>query len=329
MKQFTSYGLRLVTYGLRLTVFLLLTAHGSRLTVFGAFKDSGWGVRPAGMGGAFCAISDDANGPLYNPAGISQSEKKHLTLMYAKPYWGLDLGKADLGLSFLSAVYPVENIGVFGAGAAQFTDGLTYNETAVFVSCAKSMKDFFKDFSPEVSLGLNIKYLYHSYDLDARTRGDPVFAGGDSKGAFAVDAGIFSVPVPEYIPELRAGVSVKNIGRPNIGLNDDDIVPLETRLGFAYDIGEKSGEEILIIFAADLSYRNKDMNAHLGAEARVMRRLLAFRLGGNQKELSGGFGVEYPVMKGSADICFDYSLAWPLYIEDSSGSHRIALGVKY
>ncbi|MBN1383405.1 MAG: hypothetical protein JW983_00795 [Elusimicrobia bacterium] len=313
----------------RLLVLTSLFSLLSSLCLHGAFKDSGWGVRPAGMGGAFCAVSNDANAPLYNPAGMSQIERKQATLMYAKPYWGLDIGDADLSLNFLSCIYPVEDIGVFGTGVTYFSDGLTYDEIAVFVSGAKNMNDIFSNFKHEISLGINLKYLYHAYDLDARTLNDPVFSGGDSKGAFAADIGLFTIPVPEHIPNLRSGVSVKNIGRPDVGLYSDDIVPLETRVGFAYDIGEKDSDEMLITCAFDLSYREKDMNAHIGTEAWIMERMLGVRAGGNQKEFTGGFSVVYPVIKEKMDICFDYSLAWPLYINDSNGTHRLALGAKY
>ena len=55
-----------------------------------AFKDSGWGARPVGMGGAFTAVSDDANGVLYNPAGIYRAKYRELNLMHARLYTGLD-----------------------------------------------------------------------------------------------------------------------------------------------------------------------------------------------------------------------------------------------
>ena len=33
-------------------------------------------ARPAGMGGAFCGISDDVNSLIYNPAGLGGHRKK-------------------------------------------------------------------------------------------------------------------------------------------------------------------------------------------------------------------------------------------------------------
>jgi len=39
------------------------------------------GIRPMGMGGAFVAISDDANALFYNPAGLSSIEEKKVTLL--------------------------------------------------------------------------------------------------------------------------------------------------------------------------------------------------------------------------------------------------------
>ena len=50
---------------------LLIIYHLSLITVVhGAFEELNIGARPQGLGGAFTAISDDANALFYNPAGI-------------------------------------------------------------------------------------------------------------------------------------------------------------------------------------------------------------------------------------------------------------------
>src|SRR5476649_1520563 len=56
-----------------------------------AFLDDGWGARPVGMGGAFTAIADDSNAPLYNPAGIVQVQWNEMSAMYARLFSGLTL----------------------------------------------------------------------------------------------------------------------------------------------------------------------------------------------------------------------------------------------
>nr|MCR4663119.1 hypothetical protein [Endomicrobiaceae bacterium] len=46
-----------------------------------AFEDTYWGVRALGMGGAYTAVVNDANAPLYNIAGIANCAQKEVTLM--------------------------------------------------------------------------------------------------------------------------------------------------------------------------------------------------------------------------------------------------------
>src|SRR5690349_11912572 len=92
---------------------LALTILAPRPSLFAAFLDDGWGARPLGMGGAFTAIADDSNAPMYNPAGIVQVQWNEMSAMYAQLYSGLTLYSGNsttggdvvhLGQSFLSFV---------------------------------------------------------------------------------------------------------------------------------------------------------------------------------------------------------------------------------
>jgi len=73
--------------------------------LYAAFEDSGWGVRPLGMAGAFAAIADDANGQLYNPAGLATVQQKEFSLMSAMLYTGLDT--VNIGQNYLGYVHPL------------------------------------------------------------------------------------------------------------------------------------------------------------------------------------------------------------------------------
>ena len=55
-----------------------------------AFDDTYWGVRALGMGGAFTAVSNDANAPLYNVAGTAFVAQKEATLMGSRLFAGLE-----------------------------------------------------------------------------------------------------------------------------------------------------------------------------------------------------------------------------------------------
>jgi len=309
-------------------ILLFLLLHLTSYTLHPAFKDTGWGARPAGMGGAFTAVSDDATGILFNPAGLAQLKQIELDFMYAKLYTGLDT--VDLGLNYAAVVYPLKNIGSFGLSWANFISADQYREDTITLAYANSIKRL----SPELLFGLNMKYLRHSYTLDDRTVDDPVFAQGNARSNITADLGLWSRPIPKRLPGLSIGLLVRNITRPDVGLKTRDTVPAEIRIGGAYKINRfKSMNNIL--FALDITGRNQEwgstedkLNLHLGTEAWFVNEILGVRVGGNLTELSFGFGIKAP-KKIKFDFQLDYALLWPLQIHETTGSHRVSLCIKH
>ena len=164
--------------------------------------------------------------------------------MYAKLFAGLD--DVDLGMNYVSAVYPLKgkmNIGVLWA---DFVSADQYKEDTFALSAALPITDY-------LSVGTNLKYLSHSYTLDIRTIDDPVFASGNSKAAFSADLGIQYVMVDGKKYQALLGFAAKNINQPDIGLKTEDIVPAELRLGFAATLYGK----VTISPALDIGYRNQ------------------------------------------------------------------------
>ena len=303
-----------------------------------AFKDSGWGTRPAGMGGAFAGVADDANAPLWNPAGIGQVKQYEANFMYARLFTGLKLYAGEdtttLGLNYFSFICPSKRAGVFGISWANFNSTHLYKEDTFTLSYARKINDFTPRLVPVIFLGLNLKYLYHGYILDERTKDDPVFKDGNSKGAFTADLG--TLIKPQKDSPLSIGLSLKNVTQPDVGLDKtdyklEDKVPLEMRIGFAYQFGGYRVLNILNITgfrpAFDFTYRDKDINYHLGIETRFSS-VFALRMGYNLQEVTLGLGLNH-LMGEVFGIQFDYALIWPLEIEGTSGTHRVSLGVRF
>src|SRR5471032_3088508 len=104
-------------------VLLLSLLSAQTDSLYAAFLDDGWGARPVGMGGAFTAIADDSNAPLFNPAGIVQVQWNEVSAMYAQLFSGLTLYSGDsqtggdvvhLDQSFLSYISRPSRFGSFG-----------------------------------------------------------------------------------------------------------------------------------------------------------------------------------------------------------------------
>lgn len=284
-----------------------------------AFKDNGWGARPAGMGGAFTAVADDANAALYNPAGIMQLKIPEANFMYSKLYYGLD--NVSLGLNYLSYVYPTVSKGAFGINWANFRATDLYREDTFTFTYASSLNDFNEELKNEYLFGANLKYLRNSFTLDTRSSSDPVFAGGRSATAIALDAGFL---VNFY--EESIGLSILNINEPDIGLKTKELIHREYRLGFASMLGRIwKLEEAL--FSADLSYRDSFLEYHIGWENWFARRTFALRFGTNKDEVDMGFGYVQTV--GGLQLEFDYALLWSMEIDENMGSHRASVTMRF
>src|SRR3984893_2886887 len=123
-----------------------------------AFLDTGWGARPVGMGGAFTAIADDSNAPLYNPAGLVQVQWNEVSAMYARLFSGLTLYSGDdqvhLDQSYLAYVSKPSRCGSFGLSWANFNTTHLYREDTVAVSYARNVGDFFPALDNQLSFGM-------------------------------------------------------------------------------------------------------------------------------------------------------------------------------
>ncbi len=297
-----------------------------------AFKDSGWGTRSAGMGGAFCAIADDTSAPLWNPAGITQVKRPEANFMYAKLFAGLET--VNLGLDYFSFVFPKNRrTGAWGISWASFSSLDLYREDTISITYAERLNDFFPRLIPEVSLGASLKYLSHSYTLDEYAKLDTdVFGEGTSQYAFTGDVGLLVRSNPAREPRISIGASAKNIIEADVGLRTKDIVPMETKFGVAYRMGDFKLLNALVVEdvtgAVDVTLRDKDWNFHLGWEGWFNKRTFGLRAGGNNREVTIGLSYNNEFLK-NLGIQLDYAFILPLQIEDTWGSHRVSLTVRF
>ena len=301
-------------------LIVTIFACGTVLNSYGAFKDMGWGARPVSMGGAYTAVSDDANAVIYNPAGMVQIANVDSTFMYAKLFAGLD--EVDMGLNYLAFAAPMGPYGTVGCSWASFVSKGEYQEDAFIASYARWLNSF-------LAGGISIKYLGHKYTLDGRSVNDPVFAGGDSKYAVTADIGLFGGAAVRGLPNpVMAGLSIKNLTQPDIGLKSEDKVPMEATAGASYEI--KPGLKV----AGDLSYRLQEwgkssdkMNVRLGGEMWLMNRMLGIRAGGNFSDICLGLGFSYPM--NTVELQFDYGFVYPMQVSQTQGTHRLSLSLRY
>ena len=128
---------------------------------YGAFEDTYWGVRALGMGGAYTAVVNDANAPLYNIAGMANCAQKEVTLMGSRLFTGLD--GVEIGANYLGFIYPFvdDKWGALSfAWSSLGTPALARYDT-FSVGYGRRLNDIFKINTDilNLSAGINLKYL--------------------------------------------------------------------------------------------------------------------------------------------------------------------------
>lgn len=305
----------------KIIITLMLSMVFASQVVYAAFEDTYWGVRALGMGGAYTAVVNDANAPLYNIAGIANCAQKEVTLMGSRLFTGLE--GVEISANYLGFVYPLTD--EYGAlsfawsslGVPALARYDTFN-----VGYARQLNDAFK-INTEVwnlSAGLNLKYLREEINFDEED-GDL----SDSKGALTCDIGLMA----QFTNGLRLGFSSKYLTGPDIGYVEEDKVSNMNVIGIGY-YSDLLPYVKIPTFTADMDiiFIDGETKLRLGVESYVLDDKLGIRLGGRSEAFDIGFGYEF-TFGSEANLIIDYAFELPFEIEESYGSHFIAISFRF
>ena len=318
-------------------LILLVTYPTYANSTKGAFAFTGFGngagTRAMGMNGAYTAISDDSSAIFWNPAGLSSTYFKELSLSYANLY-DIDL----ITNSVINMSYPeTENSKVavaLGWNRLQF-DFESWAEEAFVVSFAKTLykrsnvkvqssnvgRETLDDERPLflVSCGATLKYLRQSSKLDITSLETPnTFCSARGVG---LDAGLMAhVKAKDGRNLISAGIAAQDIPTV-IEWNSETIEYMPVR----YTIGLSS--QLLPLFTVALDFEGEQYDLiksfRLGVEhwflpiyteLPISEKNFAIR-GGMANELdssrlsfAGGFGIRWSAWQ------LDYA-----YLMDNNG----------
>ncbi len=319
MKKISRFIFTIIFFYLPTSIFHLPTCYG-------AFIDPGWGTRGAGKGGAFIATADDASSIIWNPANLSLVYMKEFMFSYNKPYAGLE--GININMGYCSVVYPVYGIANFGFAATLYNGDGVYRENSFQITAAKELSEVISRLNPmKLSAGLTVKYLTHKYiwDNEILSLNDPI-TENDSAAAISLDIGILFLPAYEF----PIGISVKNLLPADVGLEYEDIVPVEVNLGAAYRLGAFGVLED-VTPEVKFGYRNQEygdlINYAFGVETWLNLHTIGLRFGYNKNEIA--FGTSFEKYLGSVGFRIDYAALISMSIGNNSGSHRISTSVKF
>lgn len=286
-----------------------------------AFVDTYWGVRALGMGGAYTAVANDSNAPLYNIAGISFAAQREVTLMGSRLFAGVE--GVEIGANYLGYVHPIslEYGAVSFAWSSTSTPGLRREDT-FNLGYARELNDIVnldKEIV-EISAGLNLKYLMQEVKFDEEDKDLST-----SKGAMTADIGLLAM----FSNGIGVGYSSKYLIPADIGYLEKDEVNNVNVLGLSYYNEELPYLKIpYFTIAMDVIFRDNETSIRAGVESYVIDGKLAIRLGGREEAFDIGFGYEF-AFANETKLIIDYALELPFEIEESYGSHFISLSFRF
>ncbi|MBI3552028.1 MAG: PorV/PorQ family protein [Elusimicrobia bacterium] len=280
------------------TLFAQSFSGSAKGTTAADFLQLGVGGRAMGMGGAFSAIADDASALYWNPAGLTNIEKRSATFMHASylqssffdyAAYGQNLGKygaAGGSLQYLNAGQITQTdanfnpIGTFSPYDMALTFGYAHKLTGVAPALDGA------------AVGGSIKYIRSAIINTAQTT--------------AFDVGMLS---PFYFNhKLRLAFTMTNLGGTLKYEQTAENLPLTMTAGGAYhitdrwltslDLGIPRGNSPYVAAGTEYLFPLKDTWSFAG------------RLGYNSRnvgDVSGVTGVSVGVGLGAHGLNFDYS----------------------
>lgn len=292
---------------------VLLAAMISRAQA--AFDRPPIGAESAAMSGASLGRRGDSAALFLNAAGVAGLESREGYFMYNRLYAGLS-GVETLDKGFAAFGFPTK-LGSLAVGYGHFQASGLLEERVIGVTFARRWLD-------HVDFGVTGKYLYHRYTIgdEPGASSDPVFSNGTARGAFALDAGVSAA----VAGPLRAGLAVRNINSPDVGLSSVDRVPREAQAGLSYDI-----EAWKLRLTADYVYRDVESGSlkergipSAGLEKSLAGDLVKFRIGATPDQFSGGVGFQLDRLGVDYAFVLNRNL-----ISDNVGTHMIAIRYRF
>lgn len=178
-------------------------------------------ARPAGMGGAFVGLADDADAVWFNIAGITNVEKPAISANYSMLFQGLNYQyvvglyplsiladrKGTAGLCIMRMSYgDLKGRDIEGRQTETFTAG------DILISASYGLEAM-----PKLFTGLSVKIIQSQIEKK-------------SAGTFAIDAGaLYNITT-----DISAGLSIRNLGGSITYDKESSPIPAQMKLGASY-----------------------------------------------------------------------------------------------
>jgi len=262
------------------------------------FVKIGQSARPAAMGSAFMAISDDINSIFWNPAGLIKIDRVAYTFSYNR--WLADsevysgalayrTGATAFGVSVLSfRPEPFEETTIFnpkGTGNV-----VSANDAAIGVA-------FAYQFTDRLSFGANFRYLQESLFVETNKTFD------------------ISVGTLFYtgFRSARLAMTLKNFGKDNRVIAQSSFMPVVYTIAGAMEVAGNVGDPTYLTLAAENVFAiDYEGRVHLGAELWLANTLAlrgGYKSNYDAEDFTAGAGLKrsFGTTSLSVDIAYTHS----------------------
>ena len=289
-------------------MLLLVLVGGSSAYAAGAgtlgapFLEIGGGVRAMGMGGAFCAVADDASAIYWNPAGLTNIPGRQIVAAYTQWF-------ADIGHTFLGYAQSLDEDSALGAGliylGATDTERDEWgDEKGLFQIVGMApIIGYARKLNSKMAIGGSVKYV-------SQTLAD------ESAGGFAFDiGGLYRTA----IENVTLGLSIRNVGAAIKSNSGEDPFPQNNKLGVAYRIAED------LTVALDINVPSVGQTYICMGGEYWIADTMALRLGYRTGPSEEGIGITLGAGFRGEWITLDYAF---VPYGDLGNTHRISLGME-
>ncbi len=283
------------------------------------------GVRNAALGETGIASSHDASAAVWNPACLTGFRYFQL-ITDSRPYM-IQMDNDEIAQNFVYLSFPINKIpGAFALTGGSFNSN-AYMEGRFGLHYGANI--FPNKFTDKLSVGLSLFDHYTNFSEI-----------NESKNAFDLDLG-FSYSLNK---SANFGLLFGNILQADMAIDSNNEDKLPIRLGFGSEFKWKtfniSGD---LLFRKDQNYDELDFG--FGTEY-LLAKNLQLRLGLNNRDFTGGFGVNFYSKKwvestskakneeldfGFVQFSLDYAFQYPLVneLESDFGEHFFGIKIDF
>lgn len=232
------------------------------------------GPRALGLGNNFVSVADDATALYWNPAGLARLTRHELVLSgeYTPDIEGVHRGFAGVVLHA-----PLASVGI-GWNALWVVDAL--REDLVYLSCSRHLVR--RSLGAFITAGATLKLAR----VGIETGGLDIPELQDSQIKFTSDLGVLASP----IPNVRFGLAVRNLGRPEFDLMDGGTTtPLRSETEWGVSLRWRTDAQLHF---SRLTGPGRQSESKIGVEVDMLGSLMV-RLGASDRRLAAGLGFAW------------------------------------